>query len=91
MLALIYTAFGALLVGNGVVFLLGYSGVSATRNEDFAKFQVMFLMANCLVLLADWLQGPYLYRLYAHYGYPKVCENKLCLCLGVSVGCREGC
>lgn len=36
---------------------------------DFRHFQVSFLVAWCLCVGADWLQGPYVYALYASYGY----------------------
>eukprot|EP00040_Diaphanoeca_grandis_P027607 m.157380 g.157380 ORF g.157380 m.157380 type:complete len:466 (-) comp31053_c0_seq2:208-1605(-) len=39
------------------------------QNADFRAFQKKYLTVYYAVLLADWLQGPYLYRLYSHYGY----------------------
>lgn len=38
-------------------------------NADFRSFQKKYLTVYLGALLADWLQGPYLYRLYDHYGY----------------------
>ena len=41
----------------------------ASRNEDFYQFQKKYLLVYFLAVFADWLQGPYLYRLYEEYGY----------------------
>ncbi|KAH9577831.1 Molybdate-anion transporter [Trypanosoma melophagium] len=35
----------------------------------FKKFQRSFLLVYFLAMAADWMQGPYVYRLYAHYGF----------------------
>lgn len=72
LVTIIYVVFALLAVGNAGTFFLGYSGIKTTKNEDFSAFQFLFLVANFIIMLADWLQGPYLYRLYEHYGYPKV-------------------
>eukprot|EP00039_Didymoeca_costata_P022169 m.3924 g.3924 ORF g.3924 m.3924 type:complete len:466 (+) comp2851_c0_seq1:434-1831(+) len=42
-----------------------------SKNDDFNKFQMRYLVVFMLATLADWLQGPYLYRLYEEYGYLK--------------------
>ncbi len=39
------------------------------NNPTFLQFQRGYFAAYFLALLADWLQGPYLYRLYTHYGF----------------------
>jgi hypothetical protein len=80
--ALIYAVLLLLGLGNGLVFLLGLSGIHQSQNEDFLRFQRLYLVAYCLIMLADWLQGPYLYRLYGHYGYLKVIEREsVCVCV----------
>ncbi|KAM9176939.1 LOW QUALITY PROTEIN: molybdate-anion transporter [Mergus octosetaceus] len=38
-------------------------------NPAFARFQRGFLRGYLPALAADWLQGPYLYKLYQHYGF----------------------
>ena len=38
-------------------------------NPDFQKFQRSFFAPYLLALFSDWLQGPYVYRLYSQYGY----------------------
>ena len=69
---LIYGTLAVLGFSNILIFYLGLSGIRTSRNEDFVRFQYVYLVAYCIIMLADWLQGPYLYRLYAHYGYLKV-------------------
>ncbi|XP_074660207.1 molybdate-anion transporter-like [Tubulanus polymorphus] len=39
------------------------------NNPIFLKFQYVYFAAYFPALLADWLQGPYLYRLYSHYEF----------------------
>ncbi|KAM9785790.1 molybdate-anion transporter [Neosynchiropus ocellatus] len=41
----------------------------AALNPAFRRFQAGFLQAYLLALWADWLQGPYLYKLYRHYSF----------------------
>jgi len=38
-------------------------------NPEFQKFQRIFFLPYLLSLFSDWLQGPYVYRLYSQYGY----------------------
>ena len=42
------------------------SQLLAATNPDFKKFQNIFFAPYLLSLLADWLQGPYVYRLYGN-------------------------
>lgn len=39
------------------------------NNPNFTTFQRQYFSAYFLALIADWLQGPYLYRLYLEYGF----------------------
>ena len=41
----------------------------AAQNPTFLSFQRTYIPIYLLVVLGDWLQGPYLYRLYHYYGY----------------------
>ena len=34
-----------------------------------SSFQKSFFLVYFLALLGDWLQGPYVYKLYAFYGF----------------------
>lgn len=38
-------------------------------NINFKSFQKSFFLVYFLALLGDWLQGPYVYKLYAFYGF----------------------
>merc|ERR1719305_532986 len=37
--------------------------------DGFRKFQWSYLSVWCICVAADWLQGPYVYALYAAYGF----------------------
>ncbi|EWM23713.1 Protein of unknown function DUF791 [Nannochloropsis gaditana] len=39
-----------------------------SRRGDFKVFQRSFLTVALLAMFSDWIQGPYSYALYAHYG-----------------------
>jgi len=52
--------------------ILGWLARPSTQEvipEGFRRFQYTYLVVWCLCVGADWLQGPYLYALYAAYGY----------------------
>uniref|UniRef100_A0A1B6KYB1 Molybdate-anion transporter n=1 Tax=Graphocephala atropunctata TaxID=36148 RepID=A0A1B6KYB1_9HEMI len=38
-------------------------------NLQFEKLQRSYLTVYCLATFSDWLQGPYIYKLYSDYGY----------------------
>eukprot|EP00484_Ammonia_sp_Unknown_P025559 CAMPEP_0197029726 /NCGR_PEP_ID=MMETSP1384-20130603/9116_1 /TAXON_ID=29189 /ORGANISM="Ammonia sp." /LENGTH=481 /DNA_ID=CAMNT_0042458945 /DNA_START=43 /DNA_END=1488 /DNA_ORIENTATION=- len=40
----------------------------AVKLKEFAHFQKFYIVIFLLVMLADWMQGPYVYKLYASYG-----------------------
>lgn len=42
---------------------------AAVANPAFRSFQILFLRGYLFALWADWLQGPYLYKLYRHYSF----------------------
>mmetsp|Transcript_36444 Transcript_36444/g.84086 ORF Transcript_36444/g.84086 Transcript_36444/m.84086 type:complete len:509 (+) Transcript_36444:63-1589(+) len=39
--------------------------------RGFSQYQLRYLLVWFLAITADWLQGPYVYELYATYGYSK--------------------
>ena len=41
------------------------------RTKDFKKFQRGYLMVYFIAMMSDWLQGPYVYALYAHYRFTR--------------------
>jgi len=63
---------GALL---SVVFLAWANrqgGNSRKLNNDrFASFQRVYLIVYLSAMMADWLQGPYVYALYESYGFTR--------------------
>ncbi|PNW73975.1 hypothetical protein CHLRE_13g580150v5 [Chlamydomonas reinhardtii] len=55
--------------GNGA----GGSGsggvVTEAESKRFRLFRNNYLIVFCMMMAGDWLQGPYIYALYEHYGY----------------------
>ena len=45
------------------------SQLTSSTNPDFKRFQRIFFAPYLLALFSDWLQGPYVYRLYSSYGF----------------------
>ncbi len=41
----------------------------SVSNANFLSFQRSFFVIYFLALLGDWLQGPYVYKLYDYYGF----------------------
>ena len=39
--------------------------------KEFTEFRKNFLIVYLMAMLSDWLQGPYVYKLYKDYGYSK--------------------
>ncbi|XP_064601667.1 molybdate-anion transporter-like [Liolophura sinensis] len=39
------------------------------NNPQFLKFQRGYFVVYLMAMFADWLQGPYLYKLYSYYGF----------------------
>jgi MFS family permease len=39
--------------------------------KDFRKFQRGYLIVYFIAMMSDWLQGPYVYALYASYGFSR--------------------
>ncbi|XP_028850331.1 molybdate-anion transporter [Denticeps clupeoides] len=69
---LTFVALGALCVGLEVASRRAPSPQAAppaVANPAFCRFQRVFLRGYLLALWADWLQGPYLYKLYRHYSF----------------------
>jgi len=42
---------------------------NGSTNQDFVKFQRSYFAPYFMALFSDWLQGPYVYQLYSHYGF----------------------
>ena len=41
----------------------------SVSNSNFITFQRGFFIVYFLALMGDWLQGPYVYKLYEFYGF----------------------
>ena len=70
--ATIYGSFTLLaLVALGFQFLAmkTKTQMSSANNPHFKKFQYLFFTVYFMALFSDWLQGPYVYKLYSYYGY----------------------
>jgi len=56
-----------------VFFSDSYSSSSSSSipppTSAFRRFQRSYLLVYLLMMSADWLQGPYVYALYQHYGF----------------------
>ena len=46
-------------------------GGGSPTTLEFRRLQRSYLVVYVCAVLADWLQGPYVYALYAHYGFSK--------------------
>ena len=61
----------------------------SVSNANFVSFQRSFFLVYFMALLGDWLQGPYVYKLYSYYGYPESqVGNKLLLLVYMCTGGR---
>ncbi|XP_070564730.1 molybdate-anion transporter-like [Ptychodera flava] len=83
MKALIYMSFGALSVVCGILHFLSSRTKQEeiiTSNPTFSQFQRNYFLVYFLALAADWLQGPYLYKLYSYYGFiePQIAVLYVC-------------
>ncbi len=47
------------------------SSTDGSNSPTFAAFQRQFLTVYLIMMAADWMQGPYVYRLYEHYGFTR--------------------
>lgn len=64
-----YVVWGALVLP--MTLLIYTQGVAAISDssQSFKSFRNNYLIVYSLQMLGDWLQGPYVYALYEHYGY----------------------
>jgi len=72
MLIIAYFSFIFLLGAGVTVGLISWKGKKdqiIINNPVFLEFQNTYFRVYFLALLAEWLQGPYLYKLYSDYGF----------------------
>lgn len=77
----VYLAFAGLAAGYVLLHVvLRGSKPQAVNNPTFISFQKRYFVAYFLALMADWLQNPYLYKLYSHYGFlePQIAVLYVC-------------
>lgn len=65
-----------------VILLVGISywkpkNTKIVASTQFKGFQRSFLFVFFIMMAADWMQGPYVYRLYAHYGFSMAQNGQL--------------
>ncbi|KAK2721998.1 molybdate-anion transporter-like [Artemia franciscana] len=68
----ILSVLGILAAASGILQYISSRTKAAavvSTNPDFLKFRQLFLGPYLLSILGDWLQGPYVYRLYSQYGF----------------------
>ena len=72
MLVIAYVSFG-ILSGLCALFHFkcktGQADEMTIANPNFVAFQNSYFKVYFPALMAEWLQGPYLYKLYSHYGF----------------------
>ena len=69
MLAIAYLSL-IVLVGLAVLLHLKVApSEKSINNPAFVKFQQAYFVVYFTALFAEWLQSPFLYRIYSHYGF----------------------
>jgi len=70
-----YGSYLALLLGVFAIVLakkyLTRAPTDAKKDPAFSAFQRQFLFVYLVMMAADWMQGPYVYRLYSYYGFSR--------------------
>ncbi|CAH1784953.1 unnamed protein product [Owenia fusiformis] len=51
-----------------ILYLITRSTVQSSSDAKFKSFQSTYIVVYLLAMAADWMQGPYVYALYAAYG-----------------------
>jgi MFS family permease len=68
-----------LLAAGAVAAALDLSALKseASLPRDFLGFRNTYIVVYSMMMSGDWLQGPYVYALYSHYGYDVGAIGKL--------------
>lgn len=67
----IQAAFIPLSIGAYFAYISGQKAVTdLVQNREFSTFQNVYFLPYFMALFSDWLQGPYVYKLYSFYGFP---------------------
>lgn len=69
---LIELTFLPLAFGAYFLYLSGQkASTDLVQNKEFLSFQHKYFLPYFMALFSDWLQGPYVYKLYSYYGFPQ--------------------
>jgi MFS family permease len=63
--------FGGLAVLAAGLELTKSADTTLVKSADFKQFRNNYLLVYSLMMAGDWLQGPYVYALYQHYGFDR--------------------
>nr|CAB3263797.1 molybdate-anion transporter-like [Phallusia mammillata] len=71
LIATVFVTFFAISAGTGLLqfVLKAVSKKKTNTNPQFLTFQKVYFFVYYLVIFGDWLNAPYLYKLYSHYGF----------------------
>ena len=69
MLAIAYVSLVVLVAISVLLHLKVAPSEKSIGNPAFVKFQQIYFGVYFIALFAEWLQSPYLYRIYSHYGF----------------------
>ena len=76
--------FGVLFIVTGVLVWLNWkatgSSLTTTSGLKIKQVRSRYLIGYSFAVLADWLQGPYVYALYAAYGFDRHANSVLFVC-----------
>lgn len=64
-----FTVLAVIAIGFQFLAMKTKTQMTSENNPHFKKFQRLFFLVYFMALFSDWLQGPYVYRLYANYGF----------------------
>jgi MFS family permease len=65
------STFGILAVLAAGLELTKPTDTTVIKHVDFRRFRNNYLVVYSLMMAGDWLQGPYVYALYQHYGFDR--------------------
>ncbi|CAK0828628.1 unnamed protein product [Prorocentrum cordatum] len=88
-----HASVGPLLLLTALLARLARPATAEERPKQFGSFRDLYLSVWALCVAADWLQGPYVYALYAAYGFGGQRIAQLFVCGFVSslvFGCFVG-
>lgn len=64
-------------VAAGFEFFKPSESQAVNARKDFVAFRLNYVIVYSLMMAGDWLQGPYVYALYQHYGFDRTAIGQL--------------